>query len=155
MERFLPRPSSKHETPSNPIRCAREYSVPKTACLAPRSRYSFEYCPSCGRKPGNSTDFATRRSFSEGLRELPAPSVTGRDHSGRRERRTPSSQGARSSRIIAGTRVLGLRTHPQTFPGAVARLQAWEILALPQGRSIGVGRVPLQKIACHLTCGLH
>jgi predicted DNA-binding transcriptional regulator AlpA len=27
----------------------------------------------------------------------------------------------------------------QTFPGAVARLPAWEILALPQERSIGVG----------------
>src|SRR6266704_727149 len=81
MERFLPRPSSKHETPSNPIRCAREYNVPKTACLAPRSRYSFEYCASCGRKPGNSTDFATRRSFSERLRELPAHRVTGREFS--------------------------------------------------------------------------
>src|SRR6266403_3213979 len=132
-ERFLQRLSNKYDVPSNPIRCAREYSVPKTACLAPRSRYSFEYCPSCRRKPGYSTDFARRRSFSERLRELPAPSVTGRDHSGRRERRTPSSQGARSSRIIAGASVLGLRTHAQTFFRTAARLPAWEILALPQG----------------------
>src|SRR6266481_4820826 len=38
-ERFSARPSSKHETQSNPIRCAREYSVPKTACPAPCSRF--------------------------------------------------------------------------------------------------------------------
>jgi integrase len=30
---FLRRPSNKHEVPSNPIRCAREHSVPKTACF--------------------------------------------------------------------------------------------------------------------------
>jgi len=151
----LRRPFSKHETPSNPIRCARDYSVVKTACPAPRSRYSFEYCPSCERKPGNPIDFVAQRSFGERHREPLACRVSGHGHRGRRERRTPSSQCARSSRIIAGTRVLGLRTHAQTFPGAVARLQAWEILALPQARSIGVGRVPLPRIACHLTCGLH
>jgi hypothetical protein len=38
-ETFLRRPSSKHEIPSNPIRCAREYSVSKTACLAPCRGY--------------------------------------------------------------------------------------------------------------------
>ena len=38
----LRRPSSKHETPSNPIRRAREYSVLKTACLTPCSKYSLE-----------------------------------------------------------------------------------------------------------------
>jgi len=41
-EKFLRRPSSKHESPSNPTRCAREYSVLKTACLAPWCRYPFE-----------------------------------------------------------------------------------------------------------------
>jgi predicted transcriptional regulator len=35
----LERPSSKHETPSNPIRRAREYSVSRTACLAPRREF--------------------------------------------------------------------------------------------------------------------
>src|SRR6266851_719914 len=132
-ETFLRRPSRKHETASNQIRCAREYSVPKTACPAPRSRYSFEYCPSCRSKPGNPTDFATQRSFSERFRELPAHRVTGRDHSGRRERRTPSSQGARSSRIIAGASVLGLWASAQRVLRTVAGLSAWEILALPQG----------------------
>ena len=107
------RPSNKDEVPSNRIRCAREYSVLKTACLAPRGRYSFEFCPSCGRKPGSSTDFAAQRSFSERLRELPAHRVTERDHSGRRERRTPPSRCARSSRIIAGASVLGLRARAQ------------------------------------------
>src|SRR5260370_30846103 len=38
-ETHLQRPSSKHETPFNPIRCAREHSVPRTACLAPCSRF--------------------------------------------------------------------------------------------------------------------
>ncbi len=146
------RPSNKHEVPSNPIRCAREHSVPKTACPAPRSRYSFEYYPSCGRKPGNPTDFATYRSFSKKLREPLASRVTGQGH---RERRTPPSQCARSSRAIAGARLLGLRTHAQTVFRTVARLPAWKTLALSQGRNIGVGRLPLRGIACCLTCGLH
>src|SRR6266403_3462895 len=84
-ERFLQRLSNKYDVPSNPIRCAREYSVPKTACLAPRSRYVFEYCPACRRKPGNPTDHATQRSFSERLRETLARRVTGRGHRQRRE----------------------------------------------------------------------
>ena len=37
-ETFLRRSSNKHELPSNPIRCAREYSVLKTACLASCSK---------------------------------------------------------------------------------------------------------------------
>ena len=38
----LARPSSKHETPSNPIRCAREYRVFTTACLAPFRKFTLE-----------------------------------------------------------------------------------------------------------------
>src|SRR6266481_6539665 len=38
-ETFSRRPFSNHETPSNPIRCVRDYSVLKTACLAPCSRF--------------------------------------------------------------------------------------------------------------------
>src|SRR5258708_30235587 len=38
-ETFLRRPSNKHEVPSNPIRCVRAHSIPKTACLAPCSRF--------------------------------------------------------------------------------------------------------------------
>ena len=34
-ETFTPRPLNKYEVPFKPIRCAREYSVLKTACLAP------------------------------------------------------------------------------------------------------------------------
>ena len=41
-ETFLRRPSNKHEVPSNPIRCAREYSVPKTACPALCRKCSLE-----------------------------------------------------------------------------------------------------------------
>src|SRR5271168_5377739 len=33
-ETFLQRPRNEHEAPFNPIRCAREYSVLKTACPA-------------------------------------------------------------------------------------------------------------------------
>jgi hypothetical protein len=38
-ERPSQRPRNKHEDPSNTIRCAREYSVLKTACLAPYSGF--------------------------------------------------------------------------------------------------------------------
>jgi len=86
----LRRPFSKHETPSDPIRCARDYSVVKTACSAPCSRYSFEYCPSCERKPGNPIDFVAQRSFGERRREPLACRVSGHGHRGRRERRMPS-----------------------------------------------------------------
>ena len=41
-ETFLRRPSTKHEVPSNPLRCAGAPSVPKTACLAPCSRFSSQ-----------------------------------------------------------------------------------------------------------------
>ena len=37
-ETFSPRPHNNHEASFNPIRCAREYSVLKTACPAPTSK---------------------------------------------------------------------------------------------------------------------
>jgi hypothetical protein len=151
----LRRPSNKHEVPSNPIRCARAHSVPKTACLARRIRYSFEYRPFCGRKAGSPIYFITQCAFGESPREPLAFRVARRRHRQGCERRTPSYRRARSSRIIACARVLGLRTHAQTFFRTAARLPAWEILAFPKRRDIGVGRLSLRGTACRLTCGLH
>ena len=74
------RPSSKHETPSDQIRCAREYSVVKTACFARRIRYSFEYCSFCRRRAGSPTYFVTQRAFGESPREPLACRVAGRGH---------------------------------------------------------------------------
>src|SRR6266481_2797555 len=38
-ETFLQKPFDKREIPSNPIRCAREYNVLKTACPTPYSEF--------------------------------------------------------------------------------------------------------------------
>jgi hypothetical protein len=42
---------------------------------------------------------------------------------------------------VASSSVLGLWTNAQTVYGAVARISAWQILAIPRTGSIGVGPV--------------
>ena len=78
-----------------------------------------------------------------------------RGHRGRGKPRKAPSDCSRSSRLIASPCVLGLRTDTQTILGANTELPAWKVLALPSGRSVGLGRVPTARLACCLTCGLH
>ncbi len=76
-------------------------------------------------------------------------------HRERGKPRKAPSDCSRSSRLIASPCVLGLRTDAQTILGADTELPAWKVLALPPGRSVGMGRVPTARLACCLTCGLH
>jgi len=83
-EIFLRKPSSKHETSSNPIRCAREYSVPKTACLAAFRRVPFECDLRWRRKPRDPAAFAPEPPSSIKFREPSGCRVSTRGHRGRR-----------------------------------------------------------------------
>src|SRR5260370_4241376 len=90
-ERLLQKLTRKHESPSNPIRYAREYGVPRTACFALSSTFRLDRVFPKRRSPRG---HATCRDKTRG-------------HRGD-TRRKPPPHCSRSCRVTAGARVLGL-----------------------------------------------
>ena len=132
----------RHEASFNQIRRAREYSVLKTACPALCSALVSGSIRSKS-SPASQEDVSllsasSPQESSSSLRTMPR--IYG-GHRGRK-RRKPPSDCPRSSQAIAGSCVLGLRTHAKAILGANTMLPAWKVLAFPAGRSAGVGRVP-------------
>ncbi len=152
-ETFLRRPRNNHEASSNQIRRAREYSVLKTARPALCSAFvsgSIRSVVTGLARCITSIGIIPTRIVNQIAKQC---RLYGR-HGGRK-RRKPPSDCPRSSQAVAGSCALGLWTHAKAILGANTMFPGWKVLALPSGRSVGVGRVPTARLACCLTCGLH
>jgi len=152
-ETFLRRPRNRHEASFNPIRYAREYSVLKTACPAPCSPFDTgsirETIGSLARGSVTSTSIILTRVRLQ----FPKQCRTYGGHR-RRKRRKPTSDCPRSSQVVAGSCVLGLRTHSKTIFRTIAGLPTWEVLALPRGRNPRLGEMSARRRPCGLTPAL-
>ena len=124
--KFRPTQFGVRENTASPRQHAPRFAVETRSNTAPIVEESLETQPSSPRNA---------RSMNGSRNPLHAPSqdgVTGRDSGDERHLLNVHE-------VAELLQVLGLRTHAEMFPGAVARLPAWEILAIPQERSIGVG----------------
>ncbi len=115
------------------------------------------------------TQFGVRETTASSRQHAPRLAADTRSNIAHLAKESPETQStsSRNARLVKGAENLLHAASQDTATGGDARDEChllnvhevaellWEILALPQGRSIGVGRVPLQRIACHLTCGLH